>query len=255
MDNLIVAIIVALFGLMIGSFLNVLIARYQELESIVATRSHCPRCKKQIAWYDLFPLLSFAALRARCRYCRESISWQYPVVEALTAVLAVHLWFVYGLTALAGLYFAIFALLLVVAVIDLYDYIVPEEFAWPAIVLSLIAAFSSSAAADRLPFWGVVFAGGGLLLLVLVSRGRWMGTGDIGLGVAMGLLAGWLGSVVGMILAFFSGTIVGLAAIVLKRKKLRDMVPFGPFLVASAYVATVWGNDIAMWYLELVRYY
>lgn len=254
-DNIVYTAIATLFGLMVGSFLNVLIIRYHDLESIVGTRSHCPQCKQQIAWYDLMPLLSFVFLAARCRYCQEKISWQYPLVELLTAVLAVHLWSVYGLSVLAGLYFVIFSLLIVVAVIDYKEYLIPENMTLPAIILALLAAFNGSLNTQALPFWGATFAGGGLLVLVLVSRGRWMGTGDISLGLIMGLLAGWLGSVVGMIIAFMSGTIVGLLAIALKKKRLRDMIPFGPFLVFAAYVATIWGRDIALWYLNLVRYY
>lgn len=248
-------IVSGLVGVAIGSFLNVLIGRYQELETVVATRSHCPSCRKKIKWYDLVPLLSFVLLRARCRYCHERISWQYPFIELLTALLAVHLYSVFGLTWLTFVLFAIFCLLLVVAVIDWRDMVVPDEFVWPAILLSLVVAVVRPTDTPLGVVGGVLLAGGGLALLVIVSRGRWMGAGDIGLGIILGLLAGWLGSVAGLVFAFVAGSIVGLLAMVSRHKSLRDKVAFGPYLVVATYLATIYGQDIAMQYLTFVRFY
>lgn len=248
-------VIIGLFGLLIGSFLNVLIGRYRELETVVATRSHCPHCRKDIPWYDLVPLLSFVLLRARCRYCDEKISWQYPLVELLTALLAVHLFIVFGWSWLTIAYFAIFALLLAVAVIDSRDLVVPDEYVWPAILLAIIVSALRPYEIDPQTFWGVLLAGGGLAVLVVGSRGRWMGAGDIGLGIILGLLGGFLGSVVGLISAFILGSVVGLVLMAIRRKRLKDMIPFGPFLLVGTYIATIWGQNLAQWYLELVHFY
>lgn len=248
-------IVAGLIGIMVGSFLNVLIGRYDELATIVNSRSRCPHCRQTIAWYDLVPVLSFGLLGGRCRNCRQPISWQYPIVELLTAGLAIHLYSFYGLTAATFVLFPLFALLLVIAVIDIREYLIPDHYMFPVILLAIIAAFTLPQFQDRLPFWGALLGGGTLAFLVGISRERWMGAGDIGLGIVMGLLGGWLGTAVGLVLAFVVGALVGLLFLIFRRKKLGDMVPFGPFLVLGTYVATLWGGMIAEWYLELVHFY
>lgn len=253
--DLIVLVIVGLAGLMIGSFLNVLIARYRELETVVATRSHCVKCKKQIAWYDLVPLLSFVVLRAKCRYCKETISWRYPVVELLAALVFVNLYLHYDFTALFFVSAVIFALLIVIACIDLSDGVIPDVFMLPAILLGLVVAFLKPDSATALPFWGVAMAGGGLAAIVLASRERWMGAGDIGLGILLGLTAGFLGSLVGLVIAFVSGTVIGLLSIAMGEKTIKQSIPFGPYLVAAIYISSMHGSAIADWYLKAIHYY
>lgn len=246
-------IIVLLFGLVIGSFLNVLVARFKELETVVNTRSHCLSCKKNIAWYDLAPLLSFILLRGKCRECGVKISWQYPIVEALTAALAIHLYFLYGLSFLFAGYLTIFCLLLVIATIDLKAMVVPDEFILPVILLGLMVTFLNQPIPDS-PAWGVLLCGGLLAIFVLFSKEKWMGQGDIGLGVLLGLLAGLTGGAVGLLLAFVTGALVSLGLLLLRKKNLKDMVPFGPFLIGATYVATIWGSEIAAWYLNTVGF-
>jgi leader peptidase (prepilin peptidase)/N-methyltransferase len=248
-------ILVGVAGLMIGSFLNVLIARYKELETVVYTRSHCAKCKKIIAWYDLVPLLSFVLLKARCRYCNETISWQYPVVELITALVMVNLFLFYGLSSLFFVYVVIFSLLIVIARIDMIDGVVPDAFMLPAILFGLVAAFLPSNHQSIQPFWGVAVAGGSLTAIVLLSRERWMGAGDIGLGILLGLLAGFLGSLVGLVVAFVGGSIVGLLMIAIRQKTLKQAIPFGPFLVIAIYVSANYGNEIANWYLTTIHFY
>lgn len=237
-------ILVGLIGLMIGSFLNVLIARSSELESVIDTRSHCPHCKKDIAVYDLVPLLSFVLLQGKCRYCKKKISWQYPIVEGLTAGTAIHLFITFGLNPLSLCLFGIFCLLLVVTAVDMTSYGIPDIFVLPAIILAFILAFSKPVSQ---PFWGVLLSGGGIAFLSLASRERWMGTGDIGLGLIMGLLGGLTGAAIGLGVAFIAGALVGLLVVFLKRKRLKDMLPFGPFLALGTYVATFWGEPLT-WY-------
>ncbi len=247
-------LIVVLIGLAIGSFLNVLIARYEELETVIATRSHCPHCKKTIAAYDLIPLLSFVLLLGRCRYCKEKISWQYPLVELLTALVAGQLFLTHGFSILTFLLFATFALLIVIAVIDLRNYVVPDEFMLPAVGLALIARFINSETATASSL-SVLVGGGILAILVFAGRGRWMGFGDIGLGVVLGLLTGLLSTVTGLVIAFFAGSIVGLSLLMRQRKTLKETIPFGPYLVFGTYIATIWGDYLTAWYLKTIGYY
>lgn len=249
-----VILIVLLFGLAIGSFLNVLIARYKVLETVIATRSHCQSCKRDIAWYDLIPLLSFVLLRGKCRYCREQISWQYPFVEGLTALLAVGLYLTYGLSLVSFMLFVVFCLLLVVAVIDLHDYVIPDEFMLPAILIAYSVSFFRFDYQPNLLVWSVLLSGGGLAALVFLSRERWMGMGDISLGIILGLLASLSGVVVGLALAFIVGALVSGFLLLSGRKRLKDTVPFGPFLAGATLVATLWGEELASWYLTTIGY-
>ena len=246
--------IVLIFGLIVGSFLNVLIVRFAELETIVATRSHCVRCKKQIAWYDLVPLLSFALLSGKCRNCKETISWQYPIVELITAVLAAQLFFVYGLTFYSVGLFIVFALLLVIAAIDLKHYVVPDEYMIPALLLSFVLPFFHPTSELVGSATGGIVVGGFVALLVLVSKERWMGLGDIGLALVLGVLTGLSSGIAGLIIAFVTGAIVGLLLLAKRVKSAKDVIPFGPFLVLGTYIAVIWGDMIVSWYLNTIGY-
>jgi leader peptidase (prepilin peptidase) / N-methyltransferase len=249
-----VLVIAGIAGLMIGSFLNVCISRWQELETIVATRSHCPKCKKEIAWYDLVPLLSFALLKGNCRYCKEKISWQYPLIELLTAFVALATVAKLGLNETSLLLFALFSLLIVISVIDIQSMVIPDEYSLPAVLLAFVTAFFI---ADQTMFsaaLGALVAGGFIASLVILSKEKWMGMGDISLAVILGLIGGLAGSVVGLVVAFFAGTLVGLVMLLLRRKGMKDSLPFGPFLALGSFVAALWGSELATWYLAILRW-
>ncbi len=246
-------IVVLLAGLVVGSFLNVLIARFEDLSSIITGRSHCPHCKKTIAWYDLIPILSYIFLIGRCRHCCKPISSQYPIVEALSAIIALHLYWVFGPHWVTLAYYIVFALLLVIAVIDLQESLIPDSYSLPAILVAFgIVAFTGTAVAEAM--WAVLIAGGSLAALVVSSREQWMGMGDITLGIILGLLAGLLGSLVGLAIAFIGGAVVSLLLMLYRRKRLTDMIPFGPFLVVAIYLATIWGNSWANAYLTAIHW-
>ncbi len=245
--------IVLIAGLLVGSFLNVLIARFYVLETIVTTRSHCPSCKKQISWHDLIPILSFVLLTARCRYCKERISWQYPIIEALTACLALLIYWTFGLTGYAIGLFMVFSLLLVITVIDINHHLIPDEYALTAVLLAFLITFlpSSPQSLEHIA-WGALVGGGFLAAIVLVSKERWMGMGDISLGLILGLLVGVSGSLVGLMFAFVVGAVVSLLLIATRAKSLKDAVPFGPFLIFGTLVSTFWGTGIVNWYLSII---
>lgn len=256
-------LIIFIFGLMIGSFLNVVIARMDELETVVNTRSHCPKCKKDLAWNDLVPLLSFVLLRAKCRYCKEKISWQYPIVELATGLSFVGIynyvfnqpmadqWRIFVLVA----YLIIVAFLVVLFVYDLRKLLVPDGIVLPAIGLALVFQVI---AILYLPGYrlnwldlglGVLIGAGVPALLSLPSKGKWMGYGDIGLGALMGIILGYPLAIVGMFLAFCSGGVIGSLLLVLGKKKLTSAVPFGPFLMAATFAALLYGQRMLDWYL------
>lgn len=261
-----IEIIIFIYGLIIGSFLNVVILRLEEWETILRGRSHCPECKTTLAWYDLVPVMSFVTLGGKCRYCKKNISWQYPLVELATAILLVIAWQMVSGQSLPiewqigymAFYTLMIAALMVIFVYDLYHYIIPDEVVWPAIILAgayglLVAgvlSHSPGEAARNLALGGII--GAGIPALISVpSGGKWMGYGDIKLGALVGLLLGFPVAVMGIFAAFVLGGLVGVILLAGKKKGLKSMVPFGPFLVTGAIIGLFYGREIIDWYLNL----
>lgn len=243
-------------GLIIGSFLNVVIYRMDDLKSILYTRSRCPSCRKEIAWYDLVPFLSFILLGAKCRFCKEKISWQYPIVELSTGVVFALLFLMFGLSWALLFYLIVFSLLVVIFVYDLKTQTIPEIFSWIALVLVAFfgwyfGGFSlvSAIAGGLIP---AVFLGS----LVIFSKEKWMGSGDIKIGAILGFLLGYPNALFGLFLAFILGSVVGLIYIYsqnhrIDKEGLRQSLPFAPFLIFSALFTLFYGNVVVSWYLGM----
>ena len=203
-----------LFGLAVGSFLNVIICRLETKESIITGRSHCPKCGAVLKWLDLIPLISFLLQKGKCRYCKGKISLQYPIVELTTGLLF--------LLIFNWLNIVIACFLIIIFVYDLKHYIIPDKIIFPAILLALIFNWSNILSA--------VLASGFFLSLVLISKGKWMGLGDVKLAALMGLILGWPNICLALFLSFLSGAIIGLVLIALGKKTIKSQIPFGPFL-------------------------
>lgn len=256
--NYIDLIIVAVFGLIIGSFLNVVILRFDDLKSIIKTRSHCPKCQKEIAWYDLFPFFSYIALAGKCRTCKESISVQYPLVEVGTALIFTLLFWRFGFTLEFAVLLIISAILVVVATYDILHYLVADALIW--LTLGLWAVYlvldyffiSHSSLVIINSLYGGLALGGFLGLLVLVSKEKWMGIGDIKLGFLLGAISSWPLVLLSTFSAFTLGSIIGLFLIFAKLKTMKDQVPFAPFLILGTYITLFWGEKIINWYLNLI---
>ena len=251
---------------MIGSFLNVLIYRLEVGDSAFRGRSYCPHCKHALAWYDLIPLVSFVLLHRRCRYCKKSIAWQYPLVEASTAILFLLIFnhqslifdeFSSLLIFNLAYFWIVAASLIVLFVYDLKHYILPDKILIPIIGLALFYQIfiwilvwipaplvqSLLSALGAASFFFAVFA---------VSRGRAMGFGDVKLAAFMGLFLGWPNIFVALFAAFTLGGVVGTALILTKRKGMKSVVPFGPFLITGMFIALFWGKSIADWYWNVI---
>lgn len=241
---------VLIIGLIIGSFLNVVIARIKDLKSIFFTRSKCPNCQQTLRWKDLIPLFSFALLRAKCRYCHKPISWQYPSVELGTALTFGILFLFYGLSFNLLYYAIVFSLLIVVFVYDMRTQYVPENFVWAVLILLLVGnGYVSGLGLINIILGGVV--GGGLpALLVVLSKEKWMGAGDIKMGMILGLLLGYPVVLIGLLLSFILGSAVGLFLISSKKKKMQDSLPFTPFLIISGFLSLLYGSNLVNWYLN-----
>ena len=240
--------IVLLFGLTAGSFLNCVVYRLENNQSFLTGRSFCPKCKHVLAWYDLMPVLSFLLLGGKCRHCQKKISFQYPLVEIAVALLFLAI-FYYRLPVFS--YF-LSLFLIVIFIYDLKHYLILDKVIYPAIGLTLIYDLLRF---DLFTNWNLLIsaigASGFFLLIVLASRGKWMGVGDIKLAFLMGLILGWPNILVALFFAFLSGATIGVGLVLARRKSFKSEVPFGPFLVAGTIVAMFYGQALINWYLNL----
>ena len=241
-------ICIFLFGIVIGSFLNVCILRIPKGESIVTDRSHCVSCGYQLRWYDLVPLFSYLSLGGKCRNCKAHISKQYPIVEAANGILWVLVFAVNGVNLDSVLYCFMTAALLTLSVIDFRTYEIPLGINVFILALGLIHLIFHSQEWKTYVI-GLLLVSTFLEILVLASKGRAMGGGDVKLMAAAGLLIGWQKSV----LALFLGCMIG-SVIHLTRMKLSGedhVLAMGPYLSVGIFIATLWGQQFLNWYLGL----
>jgi len=243
-------VLVFFTGAAVGSFLNVCIYRMPAGESVVHPPSHCPACGQKLRFSDLIPVLSYFFLKGKCRYCGCRIAWQYPVVEFVTGLLFVLAVVKYGITPGALRIVVLFSVVIPAMAIDLKHKIIPDKLNLAGALLGIPLIFESkevfiSGAA------GFIAGGGLLLLIAVVSRGG-MGGGDIKLAAVMGLLLGWKLLLIALFVAFMLGSAVGLAMLVCKLVRLKEPVPFGPYLALGSVVAALAGDKIISWYAKLL---
>ncbi len=241
-------------GLVVGSYLNVVIFRLPRRISTVLPRSRCPRCRSAIRPWDNVPLLSYLLLWGRCRQCGASIPWRYPLVEALTAAC-----FFLSQRRFDGLIdilvaSAFSAVMIVLAMIDLEHYLLPDSITKPGIIAGLIVQFWVSWSTPLDAVVGVLL-GAGLLAAVTWSWYWWkgvhgMGFGDIKMLAMVGAFLGWQGVVATLLLASLVGSVVGLGQILRGRMGLRSKLPFGVFLALGAVVTLFYGRELVAAYLE-----
>ncbi len=246
-----------ILSLIVGSFLNVVILRLEKGEGFVGGRSYCVHCRKTLRWIDLIPVVSFLLLAGRCRYCKKRISLQYPLVEIATGILfflifqklfAVNIFEMLALWYIAGS-------LVVIFVYDLRNYIIPDKVLFPAIVVAFLyqAVFHGDYFIHNVIFAAIV-ATGFFLAIFLVSKGKWMGFGDVKLAVLLGLILGFPNILAGLFLAFASGAVAGVFSILLKGKGLKSEMPFAPFLIFGTMIAYFWGPQLIQWYVKLLLF-
>jgi leader peptidase (prepilin peptidase) / N-methyltransferase len=248
--------IVAAFGAVIGSFLNVCIYRLPRVESIVWPGSHCPACAASIAWYDNIPVISYLWLRGRCRNCHVPISMRYPVVEAMNAAGYAIILGTFGLTWTAVLYGILFSALLVVGGTDLTHKIIPNVVTVPGIALGLLGAATVLPVGPVNAVLGVLVGGGILWALAWASPylfGReGMGGGDIKLMAMIGAFLGWKPALLTIMIGSLTGSVIGIGLIALRFMKRDEYIPFGPFLVFGALVSLFFAEPLVDWYQRLL---
>jgi prepilin signal peptidase PulO-like enzyme (type II secretory pathway) len=287
------------FGLAIGSFLNVVILRYDGEKFLfeakaLGGRSHCMHCGKTLRWFELVPVVSFLVQGGRCRHCGARLSAQYPAVELLSALIFTFVPFaIFGgeaasaagasvlaslpaaLIVIAALWVAAFELLLVMAAVDIRMGIIPDEInillGVIGIALMIAAAGYAGSSANHSflgPYaaifgmqsdilvnrlFAAIVAGAFFGLLILVTRGRGMGMGDLKLAVPLGLVFGWPDIAAVIMFAFVIGAVTGLFSIARGKKTMKGTLPFGPFLAIAAGAIFYWGPAIFAWYFSFLK--
>ncbi len=238
--------LIFILGLSVGSFINAIIYRLKKKKPISFDRSHCPYCRVSLKWPDLIPIVSFILLSGKCRYCRKKISFQYPLVELMTGLLFLMTFYSFGYSLITFYYLTIISLLIIIFVYDLKYYLIPDKIVYPAVIIAFLYLFFEKDFISH--FLSAILASGFFLLLVLVSKGKWMGLGDVKLAFLMGLILGWPGILIALFISFFSGAVIGLTLIVLGKKKMKSEIPFGPFLAGSTVLVIFLNQCLIDWF-------
>ena len=251
LPTIILYIIIFLYGIVIGSFLNVVIYRVPKKENIVSTRSHCMNCGYQLKWYDLIPLFSWIFLGGKCRNCGERISVQYPMIEAANGILYLIVFWKYGMSVDSLLYCLLFSALLALSVIDFRTYEIPLGINIFILALGLIRVATDF---SHVMDYGIGFlcVSVFLLLVYIVTKGRGIGGGDVKLMAVCGLVLGWKR----ILLAFLFGCIIGSVCHLLRMRfaGAERILAMGPYLSIGVAIAALWGNTLIDWYLHWIGF-
>jgi leader peptidase (prepilin peptidase)/N-methyltransferase len=248
------ATIVTLLGLIIGSFMNVCIYRLPRHLSPVRPRSSCTKCGHMLAWYENIPIGSYLVLRGRCRGCGAPISLMYPIIEAVTGLMFLGAYLLYGPSPLLLTRLVFGCAMIVLFVIDLQHKILPNVITLPGIVVGLL--FSELAGPGWKDSLIGIAAGGGTLWAIAeiyyrVRKEEGLGMGDVKMLAMIGAFLGWKLMLLTLVLASFSGTIVGIGVLIAKKESLKYALPFGTFLAVGAITAAAVGDRFVAWYFGL----
>ena len=248
MEYIIIYTMIFLFGITIGSFLNVCIYRIPKKEDIVSERSHCMSCGNVLKWYELIPLFSFLLQGGKCRNCKVKLSLQYPMIELLNGLVYIWIFVVKGFTAESILFCICASVLIVISVIDWRTYEIPFGCNVIIGILGIIRLILD------LAHWydyviGFFIVSGLFYIIVLVSKGTAMGGGDVRLMAAAGLLLGWKAIFLSLMIGSVAGSVIHLT---LMKVQGRDRVlAFGPYLALGIFVSMLYGEQIIAWYLNM----
>ncbi|MBQ4537930.1 MAG: prepilin peptidase [Lachnospiraceae bacterium] len=241
-------VIVFLYGIVIGSFLNVVICRVPRKESLIKSRSHCEGCGYQLRWYDLIPLFSYIFLGGKCRKCKAIISIQHPLIEGLNGVLYLMIFAKFGLTVDCLLYCLLASALLAMSVIDFRTYEIPPGF--PIFIAVLGGIHLTLDYTNWLEYLIGAVAVSGFMFLIIWFWPDAMGGGDMKLMAACGLLLGWKLVVVAFIFGCALGSVIHVARMIISKED--HVLALGPYLAAGVMLAVMWGNQFIGWYLNFI---
>ena len=243
-----ITVFIFIYGIVIGSFLNVCIYRIPQKEDIVRESSHCMSCGHRLKWYDLVPLFSYLFLKGKCRYCGSKLSKQYPIVEALNGILYVVVFYATDFSWDSILYCLMTSALIVLSVIDYRTYEIPFGINVFIFILACIHMLLDLARWKDYVI-GFFAVSAFLYLLYLLSKGRAIGGGDIKLMAAAGMMLGWKA----IIIAFVMGCILGSVIHSLRMKLTNEdhVLAMGPYLAAGILLAALWGDSLLQMYMRL----
>ena len=237
-----------ILGICIGSFLNVCIFRIPASRSIVHPGSTCPNCGNRIRFYDNIPIVSYMVLRGKCRRCGRHISLRYPLIELLSGIVALSVYFRFGPTLEGVVYFTIIAALITISFIDLDHGIIPDVISLPGIIVCFLTVFALPTISWKESIIGILAGAGSLHLVALiysaVRKKDGMGGGDIKLLAGIGAFLGWKIAILIFFIAPVFGAIVG---VIVKIRKKVSIIPYGPFISLSTFIALFWGKEIIEW--------
>lgn len=260
-STIVIGVIFFVYGTLLGSFINAWVWRTRHNKKINKGHSICPQCKHQLSARDLVPLFSYLALGGKCRYCKKKISPQYPVVELVTGGLFAGLYWHFSPNdalswAILALWLVLTVFMVANAVYDARWYELPLKFTIPAagtaILIFLLDGLRLGPAIAQQKFFVTVAFSGFFYLLWLVSRGKWMGDGDIGLAAIMGMVLVPPLLLIAALFAFDAAAVVSLGLIWSGKKSRKDIIAFGPFLIGGMYFGLFFGAAIAAWYSRLL---
>ncbi len=250
--------LIFIFGLILGSFLNVIIYRLPRHESIVYPSSHCPYCSAHIKPYDNIPLLSYAILGGKCRSCGKHISLRYPFVELLAGLSGVAIYLKYGLGIDWIFLFVLSLSLITIIFIDLDNRIIPNVITYPGIVIGFAASFFMTINSVTGSVLGSLMGGGVLYatayLYKSITKQEGMGMGDVKLMAMLGAFLGWQASLFIIITSAFAGSIAGIALMLFAGKNRKYAIPYGPFISLGAFIYLFYGQYIIQIYLRFIGY-
>lgn len=249
-----------------GSFAKALADRSLNGKSF-GGRSYCPSCKRILQWYDLIPILSYILQRGKCRYCKTKIEIDYLLVELVVGILVGFLfWQSFGRLQVAGdnlqvtsflleLTFKTFFIVILAAIFltDLKEMLIPDRIILPAILIGIITKLIITPSFPAF-FWSLITGiaiGGFFLSLIIITRGKGMGGGDVRLGLFLGIMLGFPEGVFALILSFLTGALFSVGLIATGKKSFKQAIPFGPFLVLGGLLMLFWGKEIMEWYFRL----
>jgi prepilin signal peptidase PulO-like enzyme (type II secretory pathway) len=266
---IVIPVFLGVIGLAFGSFVGALVWRLHERKDFVSDRSECEHCHHKLGVLDLIPVVSWVALRGKCRYCHKAIGWSAPVLEVVMAALFVGSYYAWPLPfdtwqswISFDLWLASLVGLLALLVYDLRWMILPNVIVFPLIGIGMVESvvqYSVQPGATALQYanttiFGIAVLAGLYWVLYTFSKGRWVGYGDVKLGLLMGIVLGFQRSLLALVLANFVGFLVVLPGLLLGKLKRTSRIPFGPFLIVAFVVAFLFGNRLIDWYLHFLAY-
>src|SRR6056297_3790261 len=242
------SIIIFISGLIIGSFLNVVIYRLPLKESIIFPSSHCPECGTKLKYSDLIPVLSYLSTKGKCRYCGEKIPIRYPIVELITALLFLLTFLKYGLNTEFIIFSVLIATLIVVSFIDIKHQIIPNEITFSFIPLGIILSLIFNHITVLNSLLGFIIPAGLLLLIALIYK-KGMGIGDVKLIGMIGVFIGWKYALISIFIGALIGSIYGIYMMLTDQMTRKTRIPFGPFISLGAVLMVLYGNILIDWYI------